>query len=101
MINESLITLHYAQMAQEIEDDQAKISTEDFDLVVDCTHYSGKTKLPRDIENKLWAMADGFGECDIDYIANTLEWDWSHIRDSSSAAVVKMANFLREKGFTL
>jgi len=100
MSNESLLALHYAQMAQEIEDDQAKISKDDFDLVVDCTHWSGKRrhKLSDEDMFRVWTTANGFGKVTIEYIAEKLEWDWSHIRDSDSTAIAAIATYLREQG---
>lgn len=101
IVNETLQAMAAAQACQEIEDDRAQVSTEDWDLVVNCTNYSGKhtANLPHPVACGVWCLADGFGTCSVEYIANVLCWDWSHIRDSSSAAIANMANYLRANGF--
>lgn len=68
----------------------------DWALVVKYMRGEGRKALPIGVENKLWTMADGFGPgLHISVICNQLEWDWSHIRDSSGAAVTRMADYLR------
>lgn len=72
---------------------------EDWRLVVDCLHWSGERykSMPDSVATSCWAMADGFGKCDLDYIANTLEWDWSHIRDSKDETISQIAAYIRSK----
>lgn len=51
-------------------------------------------------ENHCWTLADGF--CPgwtIEDIAKQLEWDWSHIRDSSEAAMKEIANYILAKHY--
>jgi hypothetical protein len=85
----------------EVEADQALIDPADWDLVVSCLSWNGanRKRVPNDVACKAWSLADGFGKCSIDEIANRLEWDWSHVRDSSSSAVKAMAACLRRAGF--
>lgn len=72
----------------------------DWDLVVRCLHGHGKLYrwLDEYTRQRAWLMADGFGKCELSFIANDLCWDWSHIRDSSQGAVAEMAALLREAG---
>lgn len=99
--NETLATLNAALMLAEIEADQALIDPADWDLVVSCLSYQGEKRslVPSGVANHAWTLADGFGKCSLYYIHGTLEWDWSHIRDSSAAAVAEMAAYLRQMGF--
>ena len=70
---------------------------EDWRLVVDCLHWSGNRykSMPDGVAIQCWTLADGFGRCSLDHIANTLEWDWSHIRDSSTNAIAEIADYIR------
>lgn len=68
-------------------------------LVVKYLHYSAKTRLPHHVEDAVWELADGFGPCSIRYIRESLQYDWSHIRDSSTEAVAEMAGYLRGAGY--
>jgi len=93
MINETL------QALQTLQANEAVITSEDrdWDLVVSCLHYEGSLyrALPVPIVRQAWSLADGFGRVTIKYIEETLEWDWSHIRDSSPVAIKAMAACLR------
>ena len=58
-----------------------------------------RKEMPWSVESRVWLAADGFGPgLSLAYISTQLEWDWSHIRDSSGAAVTCMANVLRSAG---
>lgn len=70
----------------------------DWRLVVACLCYNGVLRghMSNRATIKAWTMADGFGPgLKVEYIANNLEWDWSHIRDSSNATTRRIAAFLR------
>jgi hypothetical protein len=41
--------------------------------------------------NKIYLMCDGFGHVTHDYTVNSLCFDWSHVRDSTSVALKKAA----------
>lgn len=78
----------------------------DWEMVANCLHWEGKhyEKAVRyQFETRL--LADGFGDLTRKkphYTKDTWEsmlWDWSHVRDSSHAAIAKMADYLRSKGF--
>jgi nucleoside-diphosphate-sugar epimerase len=65
----------------------------DSDLVVNYMHYRGKnnTDLTEEQHVEVRRLANGFGP------EPTVEmfWDWSHVRDSSDAAIKAMANKIR------
>jgi hypothetical protein len=75
----------------------------DWHLVVSCLHYSGEQHktTPNDVHNRAWTLADGFGRRTLKEIHEELEWDWSHVRDSSEEATQKIAAYLRRSGFDL
>jgi hypothetical protein len=57
-------------------------------------HYSGENYGAMTAAQKwaVYCVADGFGECSPEELAEINGgWDWSHVRDSSSGAVRKMA----------
>lgn len=66
-------------------------------MVVDFMHYAGanRQKLSKEEFYKVYSLADGFGN----YGENVLlivGYDWSHVRDSSDAAINRMATALKE-----
>jgi len=72
----------------------------DWDLVLSFAHYSGDfyKLLNREERQALLLLADGFGDLRgyrgrgrADMLA-----DWSHVRDSSEAAVTRMAGAIRQ-----
>ncbi len=72
-------------------------------IVVQHLHYSGelsgKILTPAE-ENYCWTLADGFGPgLTIEYIAKRLEFDWSHIRDSSAEAIKSIASYILRKHY--
>lgn len=87
-------------LLKEIQDD-VDAGNDDWQLVVDHLHYSGKKRHELS-ENERWSVyleADGFGyfKHDPTFLAGINDgWDWSHVRDSSDAAVKRMASKIRE-----
>lgn len=65
-----------------------------------CEHLSYNGPLYKKVLNEserqhCWTLADGFGPgWTIEDIASKLEYDWSHIRDSSPAAFKEMAEYI-------
>lgn len=74
----------------------------DWNLVLDFTRGERRGELSRAEARELRLLADGFGDLrGTDYAENAahqdLLWDWSHVRDSSDAAVARMAAYLRRR----
>lgn len=73
------------------------LSKKEWMLVFSFLHYKGEhyRALTAKELMQVWALGDGFGQ--LDYIElNKIEWDWSHVRDSSPAAVVAMGQKIRD-----
>lgn len=71
----------------------------DRDLVVACLHYSGAYygRLLRGADLGARLLCDGFGRlssAELDTLGVT--YDWSHVRDSSPAAIASTASYLRQ-----
>lgn len=75
----------------------AKLTKEqrDWKYVVSHLHWNGgrKNVLSANDHGAVRAMADGFGP---GFTNPDIIWDWSHVRDSSSAAIARMATTLRK-----
>ena len=68
----------------------------DWDTVVAHMHYNGDSRdaLTQPQADQVWLLADGFGRQTIGFIREQC-YDWSHIRDSSPAAIAAMADRIR------
>jgi hypothetical protein len=88
----------YAAQVAAIEADRASCADE-FAFVASFMHYAGENYGAMTNAQK-WAVycqGDGFGECSPEELAEINDgWDWSHVRDSSSGAVRKMAATIKE-----
>jgi len=66
------------------------------EIVMGCMSYRGAAKDM--ITSRQWGEAymlcDGFGDTMTVKIANDQCWDWSHVRDSGEAAILKASNYL-------
>lgn len=72
-------------------------------LVVDYLHQTGKFDgvLKSDELWEVYCLGDGFGELPPEMLMEINGgWDWSHIRDSTSEAMTRMADWLRTHGYT-
>lgn len=69
----------------------------DWDLMVATCHYSGSLRwVVAGSQERLFRMADGFGQLDDDGVRKV--WgDWSHFRDSSDDAVAAIAKDVRNQ----
>ena len=58
------------------------------DSVISYLHWDGENrkKLTENYRRKLYLLCDGFGSIDEE-TAKEIEWDWSHVRDSSMSAL--------------
>lgn len=63
------------------------------DFVMDHMHYSGDFRhfLSEREWSAVYLCGDGFGTVDADFASTKLEWDWSHVRDSTDEAFLDMA----------
>ena len=70
------------------------------ELVHSYLHFSGRNKdvLSEDESWELYCLGERASE---ELAKINSGWDWSHVRDSSPAAYVKMADWLRERGYGL
>lgn len=49
--------------------------------------------------DRCWEMADGYGKCSLGALRSRgLSRDWSHVRDSSDAALARIHGYLRRRG---
>jgi len=71
---------------------------DDWQLVVEFLHHNGKHRdlLNDRLQGHIRLLADGFGDLRGARFAPELLWDWSHVRDSSPAAVKRMADKIRD-----
>ena len=79
------------------------MSNSDRDLVVAYLHYSGHHHdALSDAEHEhAFTLGDGYGSCTADELGEINGgWDWSHVRDSSPAAIAAIAAYLRGLGCT-
>lgn len=72
---------------------------ENWKIVCSYMHYDGENK--GKLNNRQWCevymLCDGFGKLPtLRYASDVLEFDWSHVRDSSEAAVKAAADRIRE-----
>lgn len=77
------------------------LHTDDWKLVFSFAHYSGENRslLSGAQARELRLLADGFGDlrsCSHPE-RDVMLSDWSHVRDSSDAAVARMAAWLRRR----
>ncbi len=65
--------------------------------VMSYMHYDGSRgdSLNRDEWTEVYLLADGFGTITLES-ALDLEWDWSHVRDSSLTAIGHMFAKIKE-----
>lgn len=65
------------------------------EFVMSCLHHSGinKKKLSPMIWCRAYLLCDGFGEIDSTF-ARECDWDWSHVRDSSPEAILRVHKYL-------
>ena len=65
-------------------------------LVMEQMHHTGHgyRNLPQERWETAWFLADGFGPITDRKFAEDNCWDWSHVRDSSPEALLRMAQFL-------
>lgn len=78
-----------------VETDPAK--ARDWALVVRCLSYNGDLRARVDAAGlyaTAYLLCDGFGTIDLDWAEGQC-WDWSHVRDSSDAALARCAAYLR------
>lgn len=62
-------------------------------VVMSFLSWSGSmnSELPYGLWSKVYLKGDGFGpHVGPEYASQVLEWDWSHVRDSSPAAIDAM-----------
>ena len=70
----------------------------DWNFVCSYMHYSGKNCSTLSAEQKwdVYCLGDGFGRMSSAELKEINDgWDWSHIRDSSNAAICEMADKIR------
>ena len=67
-----------------------------WNYIVSHLHHNGKRRnvLAVNDHYEVRSLADGYGGGTTN---PTLIWDWSHVRDSSDEAILKMATALRKK----
>lgn len=74
---------------------------EDRKLVVAYMHYQGKKEIHDKDFWEVYALADGFGRLPLEMLAEINGgYDWSHVRDSTPEGWERMANYLRQHGYT-
>jgi hypothetical protein len=89
---------------QLITDAEAKdgrpYNQENIDLVMSYLHYSGsRRKLINDEQFiKAFLLCNGFGDGISVAFANEIEFDWSHVRDSSPIGFDNAAAYLKGLG---
>ena len=71
-------------------------------FVVNCLHWHGVhfARVPKNVANKAYTLADGYGDFsqDPEGLRGINDgWDWSHIRDSSPNGIRCMAEYLRKE----
>jgi hypothetical protein len=74
-------------------------SMSDWDLVVACLGIRSTIKLSREADLAARLLCDGMGrlsKSDLDPADYYPATDWSHVRDSSEAAVTQCAAYLRQ-----
>lgn len=79
-----------------------KIQEMNRDLVVRCLHWSGDLydSISEQDRQFAWLLADGFGKgLSLQHIDEYLQWDWSHIRDSTPEAIEEIAAMFRRAGY--
>lgn len=66
-------------------------------------HYKGELHnkvLTNHEDDHCWTLADGFGPgWTLEDIQERLEYDWSHIRDSSAKAMEEIANYILRRHY--
>jgi hypothetical protein len=71
-------------------------TVKDWDLILAIAHWSYKTNLPKDIQNKAyaeaWKFTDAYGEPGV---IPAQGYDWSGFRDSPEDSTRKSANAIR------
>ena len=75
-----------------------KVQQMNWNLVFRALHYSGDLRIEGTTRQIAWVLANGFGKMNIHEIDTIIEWDWSHIRDSTPEAIEEIAAFLRRSG---
>ncbi|GAF70197.1 unnamed protein product [marine sediment metagenome] len=62
-------------------------------FVMDFMHSTGARRTELDYADwgSVYLRGDGFGPVDHAFASRQLEWDWSHVRDSSDEAFLDMA----------
>ena len=75
------------------------IPEEQFNLIRSYLHHSSKLchQLTESEHDFLFSLGDGYGQMSVEALQSYhLTWDWSHIRDSSDAALEKISQELYE-----
>ena len=67
------------------------------EMVMDYMHFNGKHRdeLSGDDWVEVYLLGDGFGPLDFGAADLMVEWDWSHVRDSSVEAIRNMYEHLQ------
>lgn len=99
MLKEDGYEIHYPETKTPLEiawDNATENQNIDRKFVVSCLHYNGcnYTDISPVVRDKAWTLCDGFGKVDIQFIRHQLEYDWSHVRDSSPEAIEECADYL-------
>jgi hypothetical protein len=82
---------------QETEEDILKLTAQDnFKLVVSFLRGEHEKILTATEKMRVWLTGDGFGELNSIAELHDMEFDWSHIRDSSPRAQAAMAQVIRD-----
>jgi len=70
---------------------------DDWDVVVAALSSSSEHRLAARAQIRVRELADGFGALRGPMTDRKMDliWDWSHVRDSSDAAVARMASLVR------
>jgi hypothetical protein len=81
---------------------EAAMENSDWTLVLDFTRGDRRRLLSAPEARELRLLADGFGDLrGVDSAEcaahQDLLWDWSHVRDSSDAAVARMSAWIRAR----
>jgi len=74
----------------------AVASLSDWDLLAAVLHWNGSLRgiVGSELDTHLFVMCDGFGKRTAAELAD-MDWDWSHVRDSSDEAIARAASMLR------
>lgn len=88
--------IHSLLIAQAESADGQPYNRANRELVISHLHYSGSNR-HRLTDNqfvKAYLLCNGFGDIDLQFAAQ-IEFDWSHVRDSSPLGIDRAANYIK------